>query len=202
MILVLFLLLFLSLIILFSYIKIELKDAYISNIPEFHYNFKLNIKIYLFNKIKIFSIKIDSSKLRKSKLAQKIQNKMKTEKIDLSFSDGLEIIKKSKMELEFFKTNIKIGTEDIIFTSFIVTILSSLLGIGLAKAIKKYTENKFYYSILPVYGKNNMLDIDLNCIINVKLVHIIYVIYMFSKKRSEKKYERTSNRSSYDYSYE
>ena len=92
MILVLFLLLFLSLIILFSYIKIELKDAYISNIPEFHYNFKLNIKIYLFNKIKIFSIKIDSSKLRKSKLAQKIQNKMKTEKIDLSFSDGLEII--------------------------------------------------------------------------------------------------------------
>ena len=106
------------------------------------------------------------------------------------------------MELEFFKTNIKIGTEDIIFTSFIVTILSSLLGIGLAKAIKKYTENKFYYSILPVYGKNNMLDIDLNCIINVKLVHIIYVIYMFSKKRSEKKYERTSNRRSYDYSYE
>ena len=127
---------------------------------------------------------------------------MKTEKIDLSFSDGLEIIKKSKIELEFFKTNIKIGTEDIIFTSFIVTILSSLLGIGLAKAIKKYTENKFYYSILPVYGKNNMLDIDLNCIINVKLVHIIYVIYMFSKKRSEKKYERTSNRGSYDYSYE
>lgn len=202
MILVLFLLIFLCLIIFCSYIKIELKDASISNIPIFHYNFRLSVKVYLFKKIKIFSIKMDSKKLIKNKLVQKIQAKMKNEKMNVSLTEGMEIVKKSNIELETFIANIKIGTEDVIFTSFIVTILSSILGIGLAKLIRKYNENKFCYLVIPVYGKNNMIDVDLNCIINVKLVHIIYVIYMFSKKRSEKKYERTSNRRTYDYSYE
>ncbi len=57
--------------------------------------------------------------------------------------------------------------------------------------------------MLPIYEDKNRIKLILNCIIQVKLVHIISIIYYVVKKRKEKrKYERASNRRSYDYSYE
>lgn len=54
---------------------------------------------------------------------------------------------------------------------------------------------------MPMYRFGNSINLSLNCIINVKMVHIIYVIYILLKKGMIKN-ERTSNRGAYDYSYE
>ena len=204
MILVLFLSILLVLIILLflAYIKVEFNDVYVSNIPEYHYDFKIKVGIYLFGKIKILGFKIDKEKLKTSKLINKMETKIKKEKFGVSLKDSVKIIKKAEFNLEKFRLNTKIGTEDVIITSALVGFISSIIGILLGRAIKYYDNEKYKYIILPYYAKKNIFEMKLNCIINAKLVHIIYVIYMFSKKRSENKYERTSNRRSYDYSYE
>lgn len=61
--------------------------------------------------------------------------------------------------------------------------------------------NKTEFRIIPLYNFGNSIKFNLNCIISVKIVHIIYVIYILLKTRRRKN-ERTSNRRSYDYSYE
>ena len=204
MILVLFLFALLILItfIFFTYIKAEFADVYISNIPTFHYEFKIKIGVYLFGKIKIFSFNLNKEKLRKSKLINKMETKMKEEKLGVSLRDSIKILKDAKFNLQKFHAQINLGTEDVIITSALVGFISSIIGIILGRVIKHYDDKKYKYIILPNYTKKNIFEMRLNCIINAKLVHIIYVIYMFSKKRSENEYERTSNRRAYDYSYE
>lgn len=202
LVLFLFILIILLLFIFFTYIKVDLDDVFISNIPKFHYDFKIKIGLYLFGKVKILGFKIDKEKLKTSKLINKMEAKMKKEKLGVSLNDSIKIIKKAEIELEKFKLDIKLGTEDVIITSALVGFLSSIIGIILGRAIKHYEEEKYKYIILPHYTKKNIFEMRLDCIINAKLVHIIYVIYMFSRKRSENNYERTSNRRAYDYSYE
>ena len=201
MILVLFFIIFLILIF-FCYIKIEFQNVYISNIPKFHYDFKIKFGIYILKKIQIFGFEITKEKLKNSKLSNKIKSKIKNQKMDISIPEIMKIIKKLNISLDKFQTRIKLGTEDVILTSVFVGIIASSLGIVLGKFIKNYEEEKYKYEILPVYNTKNTFDMELNCIINTKLAHIIYVIYIFSKKRSENKYGRASNRRSYDYSYE
>jgi len=60
---------------------------------------------------------------------------------------------------------------------------------------------KSEFIVKPLYNLGNSIKFNLNCIISVKVVHIIYVIYILLKKRRASN-ERASNRRSYDYSYE
>ena len=204
MILVLFLLIALSIILIFAtYIKIDCSNLYVSNIPEFQYDFTIKIGLYLFNKIKIFGVTINKEKFKNRKIFKMLKQQLRNNKLDISLkSEDMDIFKKSHINLEQVNAKIQIGTEDVILTSAIVGILASAIGIVLGQVIKKYEEGKYRYVILPYYNRKNIFQAELNCIIYVKLVHIIYVIYMLSKKRSENKHERTSNRRSYDYSYE
>ena len=63
-------------------------------------------------------------------------------------------------------------------------------------------DQNYYYKIMPIYGKGNILKLNLSCIINLKLVHIINIIYMIIKKERSDKYVRTSNRGTYGYCHE
>lgn len=205
MILVLFfcIVILLIIVIMFSYIKINCNSLYISNIPEFKYYFSINIGLYVFGKIKILGFTLTKEKLQQSKIMRKLKYKLEKDNVDFKLnSKDIKLIKKSDINLEKIDTKIKIGTEDVILTSAIVGILASVIGIVLGRIISNYEEEKYKYVILPYYTQKNIFEMELNGIISVKLVHIIYVIYMFSKKRSENKYERTSNRRPYDYSYE
>lgn len=205
MILVLFLILaIIVFIIIFSYIRIKVENVNMSNIPEYHYDFEIKLGLYLFNKIRIIEIRVDKEKIKKSKIANRLKENLskKDLKFELEQMPNLQDIKKINLNLEQIDLKVKLGTEDVILTSILIAFISAILGIVLGKAIKRYDEEKYKYIILPFYNNKNLFELQLNCIINVKLVHIIYVIYMFSKKRSENKYERTSNRRAYDYSYE
>ena len=66
-----------------------------------------------------------------------------------------------------------------------------------------YKKEKYEYKIKPIFGKQNFLKICIDCIINLKMVHIINIIYILKKKRSVNKYDkRTSDRRAYAYSNE
>lgn len=109
----------------------------------------------------------------------------------------LEIIKKLKIKTEKLKLYLAIGTENVMLTVNLVTLISSIIGITFRNLEPEKTE----YRIIPLYNFGNSIKFNLNCIISVKTVHIIYVIYILLRKRRNKN-ERASNRRSYDYSYE
>lgn len=205
MILVLFFILISILIILFfSHVKIKINQITVSNMPKYYHDFDIRIGIYLFNKVRLIESKLDKETTQQNKILHRVKEAISEKGLTLEWQriPKLNELKKVNVNLEEIYLDVKIGTEDVILTSAIVVILSSVIGLILGKAIKDYNSAQHRYTIVPFYNNKNLFELNLNCIINVKLVHIIYVIYMFSKKRSENKYERTSNRGTYDYSYE
>jgi len=102
-----------------------------------------------------------------------------------------------QFEINKFNLRIKIAVIDVMITSFVVAIISSFVSIILAKGIKDYESKKINFKIAPIYKENIQINISLNCIFNVQMVHIINILYMLFKKRSVEYDERTSNRRTY-----
>ena len=171
-------------------------------------NFKLKIDLYLFNKIKYFSYKLNKQKL------EKMYKRMKSSKIDFNTLkekfkveqfklEDLKCLKILNLKIDKLNLFIKVGTEDFILTTFIVFFISTIISIILPHTVKKYDNNRYYYQILPFYINKNVYEIKLDCIIEVKMVHIINIIYVFYKKRRvDNNEQRASNRRSYGYIYE
>lgn len=213
MAIVFFIIIFLILCILlitFSTIKIDIQKINFNNekiIDKFEYCFF--VELYFLDKIKIFSVMFNPQKIEKLNQKMNIETKIKDidfkkVKKDLpSIKELKKVIRKLHINLDEFHLNVQIGTEDVIITSAIVAGIASGLGIILAKLIKSYKDEKYRYEIIPIYKNKNMVNLSFNCIIKIKMIHIIGIIYTLVNKRKEKiKYERTSNRRSYDYSYE
>lgn len=192
-------------------------------------DYEIKFGLYFMKKIRIIGLKLNKDKQEKIKRKiQKLQNsklikklsKTSIKKIPLKLEKKLEreillnnikpsklakiIFKNLKIEILKFKMNLQIGLENVIITSSLITIISVIVPIIL-RLTNKYIKNinNYRYEILPIYGNKNALKLDLNCIINLKLVHIINIIYIIVKmKRRSDKNERTSNRRSYDYCHE
>ena len=192
-------------------------------------DYEIKFGLYFMKKIRIIGLKLNKDKQEKIKRRiQKLQNsklikklsKTSIKKIPLKLEKKLEreilsnnikpsklakiIFRNLKIEILKFKMNLQIGLEDVIITSSLITIISVIVPIIL-RLTNKYIKNinNYRYKILPIYGNKNVLKLDLDCIINLKLVHIINIIYIIVKmKRRSDKNERTSNRRSYDYCHE
>ena len=126
-------------------------------------------------------------KLNKEKLKKIISNNKS--KIKLEVNDFKEIIK--KIEIPKLNINAKFGTGEPNSTAFFVAIVSSIIGIALARKIENPR-----YTIEPVYGDMNYIFLSINCIFEIKLVHIIN-IFIKLKRKAYQKYGRTPNRRSY-----
>ena len=126
-------------------------------------------------------------KLNKEKLKKIISNNKS--KIKLEVNDFKEIIK--KIEIPKLNINAKFGTGEPNSTAFFVAIVSSIIGIALARKIENPR-----YTIEPVYGDMNYIFLSINCIFEIKLVHIIN-IFIKLKRKQYQKYGRTPNRRSY-----
>jgi len=177
-------------------------------------NFCINIGLFLFGKIKIFKSKITDKKLKK--INKKLNIKDKIKKIDFKNLKGniyldkntKKIIRKYKIiEITKFKLNMQIGLEDVIFTSIIINIISIILSILLARTLDKEGIKKSTYKIQPIYYNKNLINVKLESIINIKIVHIMYIIFILLKNGKIKKRRvdncgRASNRGVNDYSYE
>ncbi len=201
------LLILMFIMLILSTIRLKIDNFELSNMKKqmekLNKEYKVTITLYLFNKIKWFSFRLNDKKMRK------MYSKMNLEKIDLKkiekdfkLSD-LKLIKKLNLKIDYLNLESKIGTENAMLTSFIIVAISTFISILLPYTVKKYEKEKYNYMIMPVYINKNVYEIKLKCIIETKMVHIINIIYVLKKKRRvDKNEQRTSNRRSYGYSYE
>lgn len=189
--LILFFIVFLSLSI-----GVKIEDLKITNLEEKKKDPKVFLLIYIFS-IKILSINIKLKDIKS--LYSKERIKFNKSKIIKNYK-GLKNFLNS-VEIKEISLNVDIGVNDVIITTYIVVFLSTLLSSVLPLYIKEKKE-KSIYKIRPIYIEGLKYKIDLNCIIAIKTVHIIHIIYLILKKRRDERYVRTSNRKSYESSYE
>lgn len=194
----------LIIILLLSTLEIDIKKFKISNNKEIkiEQEYLINISIKFLNKIKIINIKLDNNKMQKAYIKIKNKNiKFKQIKDNISLNINKQALKKILKhipQISNIKFTLNIGLEDIIATSFLIATISTFFSIFIRGITNK--NSKIDYKINPLYINKNIYELNLNCIIYTKIVHIIYIIYIIGKGR--KKNERTSNRRSYEYRYE
>ena len=134
--------------------------------------------------------------------------KEKVKLIDLKFLEDnkkldkniLKAIKEININIKEVNLNLELGTENACLTSIIVPVISTVIAVLLNKKIKN-CENQIFL-INPVYCNQNLINIVFSGIFEFKMNHIISMIYVLNKRKGVGKYERTSNRGAYDYSYE
>ena len=177
-------------IIVLSTIKFEIVDFELSNIvPITLKNHKIKLSFYLFGKIKIFSFKLNSER------ARKMYSKMNIEKFDIEKGrklltiKNINILKKLNTRLDYLDLELDLGLEDAILTTELITLISTVISNILPHIISKYIPNKYRYKIMPIYINKNAYYIKLNCIFQLKIVHIINIIYIYLKKGKSDKNE-------------
>lgn len=196
----------LILLLCLSTIRVNVNKLKLSNIDSNYgkniKDYSINISMCLFNKIKWLSVNLNDKKIKK------IQNKMNMQKIDLKKlkgdfkPDDIKLLKEIKIKIAYLDLLARIGVDDVVATSFIIFAITIIISLLLPHVIEEYKDKKYNYKILPLYLNRNAYEIKLDCIIEVKMVHIINIVYVFFKKRRVDRNERTSNRRPYGYSYE
>ena len=191
-------------ILTFSKIRIEIINFKFTSMSEKHLNedYKIIIKLRIFSKFTIIKIILTEKKLKRLNLQQEakiiktriIENKSKIDK------KIFKVMKKIKINIKKINLSINIGTENASLTALLVAIISSITGIVFRKSI--IDSKKQLFRIVPVYINKNLINIAVSGIFEIKMIHIINIIYVLNKKEGVKKNERTSNRRTYDYSYE
>lgn len=208
---------FISLIffmICLSNLEIEIKEFKLDTTNIKHKkleNYLVYIKLRLLDKLTWFKIKIsykkirklENSKIFKSKIFSKIKNFEEMENTILEnrkqiFKKGnLQYVKDLHLTIKKLDLYLKVSTGFPNLTVYAVAIIASVISIIFAKTVKNYSKDKYKYIVFPMYTLKPAIKISLNCIINVKMVHIINIIYMLKKKRSVRNDERTSDRRTY-----
>ncbi len=199
------------LILCLSNLEVEIEKLWFDSTNKKHKrlsDYDIFIRIKLFDKITWFKFKIDDDKMVKmknskflnSKMFKKFNNIQNVKKfISRNKKEIFNLKNLKELDINIKKLNLKmkLSALDNIITSFGVAIISSIISIILARSIKEYDKDKYYYRVTPIYEYKPILKIKLNCIIDVKIVHIMNIIYILLKKRSVENNERTSNRRTY-----
>lgn len=165
-------------ILLFSSLKIKVNNIHLSteNIEEGMLNddYKICIILYILKIIPILKVCITKEKLDKLQIQEKLKKvdikKIKLRKIN---KEQIRIINKYKPCIKKIKLFMDIGVEDAVLTSYLVAFISSLLGVTLRKALQQTQENIFL--INPIYNRM-LLKVNLNCVIEVKIINMVYVL--------------------------
>lgn len=194
--------LFHLIIILFylSTLEIEVKNINYDSLQKEN-NFLIFVRLKLLNKLTWAKIKIDNKGMEKYKeINKKLLSKIT---IDLrkEILESKNLIKIEKLDFVLKKINLKIELNlfEPMLTALTCGIISTVLSIIFAKKIEEYTKEKCNYKIEPIFSNNPQLKLCLNCIISIKMVHIINTVYMLFKKGSEKDGKQASNRRTYAY---
>ena len=196
----------LAIILFFSKIRIQIINFKFNSQKQRHINkdYKIIVKLYAFGFIPIFKISITKNKLEKIRLKEKIKNvDFNYLEENLPFSKEIgKAIKRLHLSIKSLNLYVDIGTENASLTSMIVPIIGTIIAMVLRKKMNNL-ENQVFI-IQPIYQNQNLVNLYVSGIFEVKMSHIINIIYMLNKKERKgvKKYERTSHRRAYDYSYE
>lgn len=194
-----------AILIIASTLHIQIKNLSISNMQtKNNTKYAIIFSIYFANKIKYIWFNLNS------KRAKKIYSKVQLEKIDLKkfkkvfkLSD-LKELTKLHLKISDLNLDMNIGTKSPLVTSFLVVTISNAISLLLPHLVNNLKDNRYFYNIKPLYYNKELYKINLDCIIEIKMVHIINVIYYIFLKKGRRKNEQstTSNRKSYAYSHE
>ncbi len=195
----LFLIILLAILVITSTLNIEIAKIYFYvgdkkiNNKNLLIENEIYLELYIFGKIKIWKHKIKSS-VNETNIIDKIKPKSNDDKI---LKDIFNLLKQNKLKLNI---NAYVGTTNVILTSYIISIISGVISI--LGGIIKNKKSSYKYNIKPIYDMQNILKIELNGIISLKIVHIISILKIISKGKRVNKYERTSYRRINDYGHE
>ena len=168
-------------------IKINFRDIQISNINEkreqtkLKHHYYIEFEIFILKIIKIAKIKFNNEKMNKaiSKVKYKIEDFGVQREIRKEIKNRRQLIKAFKhlnLKLEKLNLNLEIGTDGIVSTIGIFTVISTIVPI-----LIRNNANKVQYKILPIYNTGNVVNFWANGITEVYLVHIIYALYTIKK---------------------
>ena len=199
-----------GLVILTSKLDIRIINLIIDSQSKKYINdrYEIIIKLKIFGNIPILRFTMNKNKLRKIQQSWKMNEKVKQleknilqnkDKFDMKMIKGVKEFSKN-IYMENLDLEVELGTENAFLTSMLVAFFSSILAISFS--IMHVKEKNIVYEIEPVYRNENFIKIEISGIFQIKLIHIINTIYVLNKKGGRKNHERTSNRRSYDYSYE
>ena len=198
---------FITIIFIFSKIRIEINNFRFQSTSKRHINkdYEVIIKLFILKVIPIFKINITKTKLEKLQLKDKIKNiDFKLIQDNKEFDKkALKAVKELDVAIKNIDLYIDLGTENASLTSIIVPALSTIIAIILHRKIKKF-ENQVFV-INPIYINQNLVNIYISGIFEIKMSHIINMIYVLNKEKKkgvEKNERSTSNRRTYGYSYE
>lgn len=144
--------------------------------------YQIQVKLYIYEKINYFKLNITPKKIKRKKIQKKINKlKAKIKKNKSNFDiKKLKELKNLKPELKKLNLRLSLGLEDSAQTAICTGTISSIIAIllGIVSTIQdNLKETQVNWKIIPIYQNKNLLNIDFNCIINIKLIHIIYTIY-------------------------
>lgn len=187
--------------IIFSKVKLNIEKIKVHN-KNVSCRIKFEIWIFYFIKIVLINIdeKSDNILKRRIPFIDKFKNSfiLKIRQRKLKFDLNLS---KLDMKLEKLKFYSVIGTSNIIATVYLVSIISTIISFFIMKYSKKYSKEKYEFTVLPIYQNKNVINLEFEGIFSSKMIHILYVIYK-NKRGGKNKYERASYRRSYENSYE
>lgn len=188
----LFICLTIILILIFSKIRIQIEDFKFSSVNKRHINkdYKAIIKVYILKKIPILKINITKTKLERLKIKEKIRKinfKLIEEnpKLDKKVWEAMKEVHTNIKKLDL---KIELGTENASLTSIIVGILSTIIAITIRDKMKNQEKQKFI--VKPIYNNQNLINIEFTVIFEIKMTHIINIIYILNRKEKEEKFSK------------
>lgn len=188
----LFICLTIILILIFSKIRIQIENFRFSSVNKRHINkdYKAIIKVYILKKIPILKINITKTKLERLKIKEKIRKinfKLIEEnpKLDKKVWEAMKEVHTNIKKLDL---KIELGTENASLTSIIVGILSTIIAITIRNKMKNQEKQKFI--VKPIYNNQNLINIEFTVIFEIKMTHIINIIYILNRKEKEEKFSK------------
>lgn len=168
-------------------IRINFKDIQISNVNEnnermkLRHHYRIEFELFIFKVIKIAKIKFDNQKITRAvnKMKYRIEDVGIEREIKKEIRNRKKLIKafrNLKLKLIELNFNLELGTEGIVSTIGIFTIISTIVPI-----LIRNNASKIQYRIAPIYNMGNVMNLWVNGITEVYLVHIIYALYTIKK---------------------
>lgn len=173
----------LLLIILFSDIKLNIKDVEIINF-KLNSNCKIELGLFFLGKIKWLNIQLNRGDKKNSERRKKAEEIIKNSVKDIikdSINSNIELLKNiiQKMVIKKFNLKVDIDTQDIELTAILVGALSALIPNIIRNNVK---QNKCFFTVSPIFKETNYIYIKLNSIISIKILHIIYILVNYKKE--------------------
>lgn len=190
-----------------SKLKIQIKNVKFTTQTKKHLNddYKIKIQLCVLSRIPIIQYTISQEKIKKVKAKEKIKILEKKYKGIIPRIDRkiFGYLKEMKISMKDINLYMDLGTENAAFTALLVPCISTVLMMLLQRKTID-CNNHIYFKINPMYVGKNLINLAFSGIFEIKMYHIINIIKILGKeeKKGVKENERTSNRGTYDYSYE